>query len=203
MEHPHRKYTTSGIAVSFAQQGVAMDTIARSLVAPREQVEHAIRTAFNSGVIAALPPATSGDIRSAMHSELINLRAQLAACKDLIRELADKKSEGVADFHGVAGLTRKEATVVNALLVHGRLSRERIYHECYGGFDASDMPEPKIVDVFICKIRKKLAPHNVSIQNMWGFGFEMTGDNKERMRALAGLPHIESPPMAPELAGVA
>lgn len=34
-------------------------------------------------------------------------------------------------------------------------------------------PEIKIVDVFICKLRKKLKPFGVSIGTIWGQGYSL------------------------------
>lgn len=36
-----------------------------------------------------------------------------------------------------------------------------------------DAPEIKIVDVYVCKIRKKLAGLGVSIETIWGSGYRM------------------------------
>ena len=38
----------------------------------------------------------------------------------------------------------------------------------YGGFDE---PEQKIIEVFICKLRKKLANAKDYLQTMWGRGY--------------------------------
>lgn len=36
-----------------------------------------------------------------------------------------------------------------------------------------DQPEIKIVDVYVCKIRKKLKPLGIDIQTIWGRGYRM------------------------------
>lgn len=40
-----------------------------------------------------------------------------------------------------------------------------------------EIPEPKIVDVFVCKINKKTRPHGIEISNVWGQGYTMTREN--------------------------
>jgi two-component system cell cycle response regulator CtrA len=50
------------------------------------------------------------------------------------------------------------------------LSKEAILDHLYGGLDE---PNPKIIDVFICKIRKKLQALGVDdfIETNWGRGY--------------------------------
>ncbi len=51
------------------------------------------------------------------------------------------------------------------------VTKEMILDHCYGGMDE---PEQKIVDVFVCKLRKKLrdagAPSDF-IETVWGRGY--------------------------------
>lgn len=36
-----------------------------------------------------------------------------------------------------------------------------------------DMPDTKIVDVFVCKLRKKLSPFGVEVLTVWGQGYRL------------------------------
>ncbi|AZB63885.1 hypothetical protein EBL87_09100 [Cereibacter sphaeroides] len=45
--------------------------------------------------------------------------------------------------------------------------------------------EPKIVDVFVCKARKKLAPHGIRIVTSWGVGFSIDRDIRPAPEKLA------------------
>lgn len=70
-------------------------------------------------------------------------------------------------------LTRKEYEVLEALILRsGRtLSKDAILGLLYGGMDE---PNPKIIDVFVCKLRKKLseALNGLSpIQTVYGIGY--------------------------------
>lgn len=70
-------------------------------------------------------------------------------------------------------LTRKEYEVLEALVLRsGRtLSKDTILSLLYGGLDE---PSPKIIDVFVCKLRKKLseALGGLSpIQTVYGIGY--------------------------------
>lgn len=51
-------------------------------------------------------------------------------------------------------------------------TREQLLSRVYSLF-ADDAPELKIIDVFICKIRKKLAGLGVDIESVWGHGYRL------------------------------
>lgn len=68
-------------------------------------------------------------------------------------------------------LTGRETDVLTALArAFPRIvSKERIMDALYG--DQPEEPYMKIVDVFICKLRKKLAPIGVEIDTARGIGY--------------------------------
>ncbi len=69
-------------------------------------------------------------------------------------------------------LTKKEYQIAEILALRKGvvLSKEAILDHLYGGLDE---PNPKIIDVFICKIRKKLLNLGVDdfIETNWGRGY--------------------------------
>src|SRR4051794_19063648 len=70
-------------------------------------------------------------------------------------------------------LTRKEYGVLELLSRHKgtTVTKEMLLNHLYGGMDE---PELKILDVFICKLRKKLAHAaggNHHIETVWGRGY--------------------------------
>jgi two-component system cell cycle response regulator CtrA len=84
-------------------------------------------------------------------------------------------------------LTTKEYQMLELLSLRKgtTLTKEMFLNHLYGGMDE---PELKIIDVFICKMRKKLA--NASggknyIETVWGRGYALH-DGASEMRALAG-----------------
>ncbi len=89
---------------------------------------------------------------------------------DLVVNLDEKSVEvGGARVH----LTGKEYQILEILALRKgtTLSKEMFLNHLYGGMDE---PELKIIDVFICKLRKKLA--NASggrdyIETVWGRGY--------------------------------
>jgi len=72
-------------------------------------------------------------------------------------------------------LTRKEYSILALLSLRKSttLTKEMILDHLYGGMDE---PEHKIIDVFICKLRKKLASANGGkhyIKTVWGRGYAL------------------------------
>ena len=70
-------------------------------------------------------------------------------------------------------LTRKEYQILHLLLLRKGtvLSKDTFLNHLYGGVDE---PEAKIIDVFICKLRRKLEQagmEGVHIETIWGQGY--------------------------------
>jgi two-component system cell cycle response regulator CtrA len=87
-------------------------------------------------------------------------------------------------------LTKKEYQIAEILALRkgAVLSKEAILDHLYGGLDE---PNPKIIDVFICKIRKKLQALGVDdfIETNWGRGY-MVIDHRQETTA-------DAPPAQP------
>ena len=102
--------------------------------------------------------------RSEGHAESV------VTCGDLTVRLDAKQAE-------IAGrpvsLTRKEYGMLElmALRKGSPLTKEMFLNQLYGGMDE---PDPKIIDVFMCKLRKKLAEASGGqhyIETVWGRGY--------------------------------
>lgn len=83
----------------------------------------------------------------------------------------DAKTVSVHDVR--VNLTAKEYQILELLALRkgAALTKEVFLNHIYGGLDE---PDPKIIDVFICKLRKKLAgasPGLNFIETVWGRGY--------------------------------
>lgn len=184
----HREYTGREVVLALARHGIATSTIARALMLSPEQVVAWCRSAHAVGYLLRMPPDAPEDGRGALATEIVHLRDQLATTREQLRELR-ANLDGEAPLSGVAGLTTKEAVVVAELLRHGRASKQRLYHALYGDLpDPDQAPEPKIIDVFVCKARPKLAARGISIGTQWGWGYFLEPADQVRLRALAAEP---------------
>jgi two-component system cell cycle response regulator CtrA len=81
------------------------------------------------------------------------------------------------------GLTGSEAKVLNLLMLRDAVCKDGFMDAIYRG-RGDDEPEVKIIDVFICKLRRKIRPFGVEIKTIWGRGYQMAPDDKARVRAL-------------------
>lgn len=67
-------------------------------------------------------------------------------------------------------LTSSEARVFACLASRDLATKQQITLAIYSD-RPDDEPEMKIIDVFICKIRRKLRPFNIVISTVWGHGW--------------------------------
>jgi two-component system cell cycle response regulator CtrA len=82
-------------------------------------------------------------------------------------------------------LTRSEAAMFGVLLAN-RAPRKETFMAALYSLNPDDPPEIKIVDVFICKMRKKLKPFGIEIKTHWGDGFSMPEESKAKARDFIG-----------------
>ncbi len=90
-------------------------------------------------------------------------------------------------------LTGKEYAILELLVMRRGmvLTKEAFLNHLYGGIDE---PEMKIIDVFICKLRKKLAQAGAGslIGTVWGRGYMMRDPNSQAALAAASLHDAEA-----------
>ena len=84
-------------------------------------------------------------------------------------------------------LTGKEYSILELLSLRkgSTLTKEMFLNHLYGGMDE---PEVKIIDVFICKLRKKIADMTDGsnyIETVWGRGYVLRDPEAEKAKATA------------------
>jgi two-component system cell cycle response regulator CtrA len=87
-------------------------------------------------------------------------------------------------------LTRTEFSIVELLARRkgNLISKETLLNHIYGSINE---PDQKVVDVFICKIRKKLAAASDGdkyIRTVWGDGYVMDDPKKNNNNTLSAVP---------------
>ncbi|BAQ44357.1 helix-turn-helix domain-containing protein [Methylobacterium aquaticum] len=142
-----------------------------------------------------------GRIRAPKEVKLAGVDRRLRRLEDadLVARLDDMarrldRIEKVLDEGGLAlanellpsewGLTTQEAAMLKALAdqPQGFLHKEGIYIALYGEISAST-PHPKIIDVVVCKTRKKIAPFGIVIETVWGRGYQIAPAGRDIIRA--------------------
>ena len=79
-------------------------------------------------------------------------------------------------------LTTAEARVLGVLTQKGFATKDALMSALYWNRPDGDMPEIKIVDVFICKLRKKLTRFDLPIETVRGQGYRLTDETRQRVR---------------------
>lgn len=109
-----------------------------------------------------------------------------AAKDDLIQSLEDRVASLEAAMMGEAtppmeyGLTAHEGRLLGMLITREQCTKEQLLAGIYSA-RADDPPEIKIVDVYVCKIRKKLKPFGIEIETLWGVGYRIAPASKARI----------------------
>lgn len=76
-------------------------------------------------------------------------------------------------------LTRHESLILDILTARAMATYEMVMTYAYS--DKVDQPEPKIVSVFVCKLRKKLGQFGIQINTVWGVGYELEPASRARL----------------------
>lgn len=102
----------------------------------------------------------------------------------LREEVLALRKAPVADVHLPVELrlTPAEQTVVGHLLAREVGTKQSILDALY--FNDIDAAEAKIVDVFVCKARKKLRPFAIEIETLWGVGYRLPPDSKLTLKTM-------------------
>ena len=78
-------------------------------------------------------------------------------------------------------LTPSQARVLLALVEHGFVSKPDLHAAMSDGRGTSKV---KTVDVVVCKVRQKLAEDGVVIETVWGSGYKINEDARNKLRKL-------------------
>lgn len=174
------------IAIRAANEGIPVASIGRILTASFDLVYESLTQALGSGRISTIPkpdwpPSGKWDERN----------------PSVPRTVDPKDAE--FELGKIFKLTRLEAGMLMVLLrcenadktrLHAVVEEQRNNRQLRP--DKSDATDPKIVDVMICKLRKKLTlvSKEVEIKTNWGRGYYLTSQVKAKIHEiLANTPN--------------
>ena len=149
---------TVELAVRLADEGVPLRVIARATHVPSDQIREHLRDAIEDGQLLELPkedwpPGFPRDQRALQLSRMV----------------VENKEAVVLALQKVFHLTATEVAIVMTILTSATVPK--------GRFDLS----PRIVDVHICNIRRRLEPFGIAVATLWGYGYQLSGDSRARI----------------------
>lgn len=114
------------------------------------------------------------DLVAKLEEENDALRARVR----MLEELSGAGFESPPEF----ALTRNESIIFGMLLKNQLVRRIAVMDALY--MHKQDEAEIKIVDVWVCKIRKKMKPYGITITVQWGQGYFMPAESKAIAQAM-------------------
>jgi hypothetical protein len=165
------------IATRLAAEGIPVNVIARGLENPAADVRATLEDALSSGRITEMPAADwPPTARRADH-----LPPHIAAARD---------ADLVTSFMRAFRLTKLMASFMLVLVKREEADKMTLHRviEAQRATRAnrpnnSEETDPKMVDVVICNLRKKLKTFGITINTLWGRGYYL--DAKDRQSALS------------------
>ena len=79
-------------------------------------------------------------------------------------------------------LNKAESRVMGLLFHHTKpLTKCKIIDLLYWDVLGKDHPDSRIINVLICRIRKKLKPYNLEVKTVWGQGFYLPDTTRQTL----------------------
>jgi DNA-binding response OmpR family regulator len=107
------------------------------------------------------------------------LEAENETLRERVRQLEDMLGatfEAPIEF----GLTRTENAILGLLSRVELATKETILSQLYSERPNQE-PHIKIIDVFVCKMRRKLKPFDIVVENVWGRGYMLSKASKIKL----------------------
>lgn len=118
---------------------------------------------------------------STMDDLLEAARREIAQLRERVRQLEEEIAPSLVSVPLEWRLTASEARVFAHLTTRTVATKTSIMAALYSDRPDDD-PELKIVDVYVCKIRRKVKPYGVKIATVWGQGYSLVDREKWAVR---------------------
>ncbi len=164
-ENPH----PGPILTRMAIEGVPIRAIARIVQVPSAEVRMALDDALDAGTIVQLPrddwpPQLPRERRAQEYSK--------AGMDDALL---------ILNVVRLFGVTQQQACLLLVLIKRREVTRKMLHNVIEGRRPHPKVEtEPKIVDVVICKLRKRLKSFDLTIETVWSCGYFMPPADRKR-----------------------
>ena len=163
--------------VRLADEGVPYRAIARAMRQTADAVRDAVRTAVLTGSIAYYPkedwpPGAHRDTRTPLwvKDNYVQEQELVFSCVRLFKE------------------TKLQGALLAVLINRTEVTKDTM-HQVIESRRSSlkEETDPKMVDVVICHLRKRLKPFNLTIHTLWARGYYMEPAQRQHMLNLLTL----------------
>ena len=112
---------------------------------------------------------------------------EISRLEDEVRKYRTLAGFDKADKLGRAvGVGGAKLMILTMLMSRQECSREALIDAMYGDRpDGGPEYAKKIIDISICKLRRKLVPFGVTIKTVWNWGYSIGKEDQQVLRALA------------------
>ena len=120
--------------------------------------------------------------RDSLHREIAKLRETVETQATHIERLNEIINDNQASFHMRWKMTGTEARILQFLMCGRLISRDQMMFLLYP--NDADMPDDKLLDVCLHKIRAKLRKDGLGVEIIWGRGWYLKPYTIKRIREL-------------------
>lgn len=120
------------------------------------------------------------------------LRRRIAALEEANQALRDRNAWLETELYGrrwacpaELGMTRSEMAILSALVTNAVCSFE-VLHRATARAGREPETDLKIVQVFICRMRPRLAAFDIRIETVWRYGYQLEKTARRRLLSWPG-----------------
>lgn len=164
----------ASIAVRLADEGIPVRAIARAIKHSSEDVRDALHIAIDCGQIVSMPrddwPA--GILRD-------------NRIPDTIGKVKLENENLIFNIARLFKVTKLQAALFSVLLKRTEVIKDTLHQVIESRRKPNkEETDPKMVDVVICHLRKRLEVFGIEIETQWASGYYMTPDMRKKANLL-------------------
>lgn len=185
MSDPANLLPHTRVAERAANEGIPISAIARIVELPFSDVFDVLRTALARGQIGEMPKSDWPP--TAKWSDRLPSTPRSANAEDV--EFQCRKAFRLTNLEAGFMMVLLRYECADKERLHNVIEQQRSHRASQP--DSMELTDPKMVDVMICKLRKKLRGHDFpeAIQTSWGKGYYIEPADKQKIFALIGGPY--------------
>jgi len=161
------------LVTRMAHEGVPIRAIARAAEFPSDQVRSILQEALEVGSIVEMP---RDDWSPLLTREQRGPEYAKTGVDDALL---------ILNVVRLFGVTQQQACLLLVLIKRREVTRKMLHAVIESRRPHPKVEtEPKIVDVVICKLRKKLEPLGLKIETVWSCGYFMSAEHRKTALAM-------------------